>query len=790
VGKASRSDPLYAQRDQPVAIRVSDLLAAMTVDEKLAQLGSCWFHELQEDQVPSPVKLRAQLDNGIGQITRVGGGSTLAPTDVARAGNAIQRFLVEETRLGIPAILHEESCVGYMGLGGTIFPQMIGIASSWTPSLARSIAENIRRQLLAVGARQTLAPVLDVARDPRWGRTEETFGEDPLLVAQFGMALVDGLQGADPAAGVIATGKHFVGHSASSGGRNCAPAELGPRTLWDVYLAPFQAAIQEVGLRSIMNAYPALDGDLVGASHALLTDVLRGRLGFEGLVVSDYESISMIHTLFGVAPDLEAAAVIALRAGIDIELPTRVCYGEPLRAALAAGVADIEEVDAAVRRVLRAKFDLGLFENPYVDEAAVGSAFETPDQRHLALEAARQSIILLKNEMDLLPLQDPGTLAVIGPNADEPRHLLGDYSYPSMLELMRYAPLPRMVFFHDVDEDHLRAHAVKVPSVLDGIREAAGHRTRVIWAPGCGVSDNDRSGLDEAVAVARRADMVVLVLGDRSGLVPSCTSGETRDRVELGLPGVQEDLARAIVAVGKPVAAVLINGRPVGSPWLQENVPAILEAWLPGEEGARAIAEVLFGKVNPGGKLPVTVPRSAGQLPLHYSLKPTGARSHWYGDYVESPSSPLYPFGHGLSYTSFEYSDLQVSPEAAGSGEVIEVRLTVTNRGARAGDEVVQLYVHDEYASVPRPAKELKGFCRVSLAPGAGRRVVFRLPVDAMAFTNGSLDFVVEPGAIQLLVGSSSEDIRLEGRFEIVGADSAAVAKRIFGCPVDIEPVG
>jgi len=786
VGNASGTEPLYKNPEQPVSVRVQDLLDRMTVEEKLAQLTSRWFHELQERQAPSPTKLRALLADGIGQISRVGGSSTLPPAEVARAGNAVQRFLLQETRLGVPAILHEESCVGYMGLGGTIFPQMIGVASSWDPALAREMAVEIRRQLLAVGARQTLAPVLDVARDPRWGRTEETFGEDPWLVAQFGMAVVEGLQGKDPKTGLMATGKHFVGHSASIGGRNCAPADLGPRTLWDVYLAPFQAAIQQSRLRSIMNAYPELDGDLVAASRAVLTDLLRHELGFEGLVVSDYESISMIHDPYRVAPDVRAAAVLALRAGIDVELPTRACYGDPLRAALEAGEVSPDEVEAAVQRVLQAKFDLGLFEAPYVDEAAAVSTFETPAQRHLAREVARRSLVLLKNEAGVLPLRGPLAIAVIGPNADEPRHLLGDYSYPSMLELMRYAPMPRMVFLPEVDDDDMRLHSVRVPSVLEEIRALAGDRSRVAWARGCGVADPDRSGFERAVAAAGEADVVILVLGDRAGLVPSCTTGETRDRADLGLPGVQEDLARAVGAVGRPVVAVLVNGRPLATPWLHENVSAVLEAWLPGEEGATAIAEVLFGRANPGGKLPITVPRSVGQVPLNYNLKATGARSHWYGDYVETSSRPLYAFGHGLSYTRFEYDDLRLSPASAASGEVVEVSVTLANRGDMVGDEVVQLYVRDEFASVTRPVKELKGFCRVTVNSGEKCRVVFHLPVDALAFYNQSLDLVVEAGAIQVFVGSSSEDIRAEGRFQIVGEPITSVERRVFTCPVDV----
>ena len=786
MGKTTRTQPPYLSPVLRTSTRLEDLLARMTLDEKLAQLTSFWFHELQDGQDLSDEKARALLANGIGQVSRVGGSSTLTPLDVARAGNAVQRFLVNETRLGIPAILHEECCVGYMGLGGTAFPQMIGVASTWDPALVKEMATEIRRQLLAVGARQALAPVLDISRDPRWGRTEETFGEDPMLVAQFGVACIQGLQGDGLRSGVMATGKHFVGHSLSAGGLNCGPVQLGPRTLWDVWLMPFQAAIQEAGLRSIMNAYPELDGDLVAASRPILTDVLRGKLGFEGLVVSDYHAISMIHSFHRVARDPRIAAAKALRAGIDVELPTRACYGEPLRDALEAGEVSMEEVDLAVRRVLQAKFDLGLFENALVDEAVVLEVFETPKQRSLARVVARRSMILLKNEGGVLPLTKPRVVAVIGPNADQPRHLLGDYSYPAMLELMTYALVPRMAFVGEVDEDHVRANSIDVPSVLEGIRALAGANTKVLHAPGCRVADQDRSGFEEAVRVAGQADVVILVLGDKSGLVPSCTSGETRDRAELGLPGVQEELVKAIVAVGKPVIAVLINGRPLSIPWLQENVPAILEAWLPGEEGAEAIAEVLFGVTNPGGKLPITVPRSVGQVPLYYSHSPSGGRSHWYGDYVEMPSSPLYVFGHGLSYTSFEYSDLHISPEAAASGQRVGVSLSVTNTGEVAGDEVVQLYVCHEYASLPRPVKELKGFCRISLAPRESRKLTFHLLVDALAYYDEALELVVEAGEVKVFVGSSSADIRLAGQFELTGAAKTPVGQRVFACPVEV----
>ncbi|MGE5250095.1 MAG: glycoside hydrolase family 3 N-terminal domain-containing protein [Bacteroidota bacterium] len=766
-------------------LRVDSLLSRMTLDEKLAQIGSHWMYELQSGGRLDPLKMSDKLRDGIGQITRVAGASTLDPLAAARAGNQIQKFLVEETRLGIPAILHEESCSGAMILGGSIFPQIIGLASTFQPELAEQMSAAIRAQLMAVGARQTLAPVLDVSRDPRWGRTEETFGEDPTLVGHFGMAYIRGMQGEDLSRGVMATGKHFVGHSLSQGGQNCAPVHVGSRELHEVFLAPFQAAIRDAGLAAIMNAYPELDGEVVAASRHILTDLLRGELGFGGLVVSDYEAALMIHNFHRIAADLAAAGRLALQAGIDVELPTVVCYGEALKSALEAGDLSMETLDTAVRRHLEKKFELGLFESPYVDEGRIPEVFETPPQRELAREIARKSMVMLKNS-GLLPLPETiGTLAVIGPNAHDRRNQLGDYSYDAVVELMTFNA-PRGSDFVDVDQVRLAAHRPAVTTVLEGIQAVVPPGTRVLYARGCASLDTEMGGFEEAVRTAEQADVVVLVLGDHSGLVPACTCGETRDSADLHLPGVQEALARAVLATGKPVVVVLITGRPYAITWLDEQADAILEAWLPGEEGGRAVAEVLFGHANPGGRLPITFPRQVGQVPIFYNHKPSGMKSHWYIDYVSEKAAPLYPFGHGLSYTTFEYSDLLIGKQQAGPGETVDIALKVTNTGGVPGDEVVQLYIRDEYGSVPRPMKELKGYVRLELEPAECRMITFRLPVDQLAFYDAESDLVLEPGRILIMVGSSSADIRLSGEFEIVGAGRMPVADRVFVCPVEI----
>jgi beta-glucosidase len=759
----------------------------MTLDEKLAQLYSYWMRDFLDDsRTISTGKMEQMLAHGIGQITRVGGSSIFDPVSSARAANTLQRYLVTGTRLGIPAIIHEECCSGYMALGGTVFPQMLGLASTFQPELAEKMTIAIRTQMRAVGAHQGLAPVLDVARDARWGRVEETFGEDPTLVSQFGVAYVRGLQGKSlKDGGVMATGKHFVGHGMSQGGLNCAPVHMGKRELMDIYIGPFQAAIRDAGLHTIMNAYPELDGEVVAASRAILTDLLRGELGFDGLVVSDYDAILMIHNYHRVAADKSSAAALALRAGIDVELPSPACYREALKAAIENGKVPLDWVDTAVSRHLQKKWELGLFENPYVDEGRVLDVFETPDQRLLARRIASQSIVLLANN-GLLPLKKTiGTLAVIGPNADEGRTLMGAYSYAAQLEYI-LSILPKDSPLAGVDPASLDPHNVRIPTILDAIRAAA-PSANILFSRGCDNLDPDQSGFDEAIRVARAADVVILILGDRSGLSLNCTTGETRDSVDLRLPGVQSELAQAVMATGKPVVLVLVNGRPLAIPELAGKASAILETWLPGEEGGAAVADVLFGEVNPGGKLPITFPRHVGQVPIFYNQKPSGGKSNWYWNYVSVESGPLYPFGHGLSYTTFEYGDFSLSARQIEAGGVLDGSLNIKNTGKMTGDEVVQLYICDEYGCVPRPVKELKGFTRLTLQPGETRRLTFHLPVNQLAFYDEEMNLVVEAGTVRVMVGSSSADIRCEGLFEIVGKQKSLVKDRLFVCPVEIN---
>jgi len=741
-----------------VNFKVKALIEKMSIEEKIAQLGSIPASELLENGKFSREKARELIGRGIGQITRLAGGrgNPKDPAQIAALANEIQRFLVEETRLGIPAIIHEECLSGFMAYGATTFPQAIGLASTWNPDLVQSIAEVIRRQMRALGAHQGLAPVLDVVRDPRWGRTEETYGEDQYLVASMGVAYIRGLQGDDLSSGIIATPKHFVAHGFPEGGRNCAPVHVSPRELREVFLFPFEAAIRVAGAYSLMNAYHDIDGVPCAASRDLLTEILRFEWGFEGYVVSDYGSIKRLKTFHHVAADEKEAAVQALEAGVDVELPRVKCYGEPLFNAVKEGMVSEATINEAVSRILRAKFLLGLFDNPYVNVENVSGILDTRGDRTLALRAARESLVLLKNN-GVLPLRkDLDAIAVIGPNANTARGLLGDYSYTLHL--------------------NQKEDAIRIVSILEAIKSKVSPKTRVYFAKGCEIHESSKEGFKEAVEAASKSDVIIAVVGERSGIsrLPAVT-GEGRDRASLSLPGVQEELIEELCRVGKPLIMVLVNGRPLSIGRLIEKASAVIEAWFPGEEGGNAVADAIFGDYNPGGKLPITIPKDVGQIPIYYSRRPSSFKN-----YVFMDAQPLFPFGHGLSYTRFEYSSLEIEPEKVDPSGEVKVKFYVENVGEMRGDEVVQLYIHDPVASVTRPVKELKGFKRIALEPGEKRKVVFTLYMDQLAFYDRYMRLVVEPGTYEVMVGGSSEDIRLTGKFEVIRGKVLTRRQRFF----------
>ena len=782
---------LYRDSTQSIETRVHDLVARMTLDEKCAQLGSYWVFELLDNFAFSDGRAAKLLSAGIGQITRIGGASILRPNEAAELANTIQKYLLEQTRLGIPAIVHEECCSGLMTRGATLFPQAIGVAATWNPELTEQMATVIRTQMRAMGGHQGLAPLLDVTRDPRWGRTEETLGEDPYLVAKLGCAYIKGLQGDDLTTGVIATGKHFVGYGNSEGGMNWSPCLIPERQLREVFLFPFEAAVKEAGLASMMNSYSEIDGVPCCASQKLLRDILRTAWQFDGIVVSDYFAINMLYEYHKTAKDKQEAANQALRAGIDIELPSTDCYGAPLKQALAQGVISLADLDAVVQRILGMKFRLGLFEKPYVESDKAALVFETAAQRQLSYTIAAESIVLLKND-GLLPLNPAlASIAVIGPNAADWRNMIGDYAYPCHIETLEEMRKPGNNPFHMPIPDDLGdiSDALHIVTILDAVKTRVAPQTRIIFAKGCDVAGDSKAGFAEAIAAAQQAQVAIVVVGDKAGLTKGCTSGESRDMADLRLPGVQEDLIRAIQETGTPVVVVLVQGRPYALCWEQEHVGAILTAWLPAEEGGSAVADVLFGNVNPSGKLPISFPRSAGQIPVYYAHKPSGGRSHWTGDYVDSSAAPLYPFGHGLSYTTFQYDHLKIAPAAIPQGGRVVIECDVQNTGKREGAEVAQLYLHVKPANaiVTRPVKELKGFQRVRLQPGESKHLTFTIQAAQLAFYQEDLSYAVSPGEVEVLIGASAEDFRLKGAFTISGAAPQLVTKKVFFSAVTVS---
>jgi beta-glucosidase len=749
--------------------RAADLVGRMMLEEKLAQVGSVWAFQLLRDGRVDPDRMASLLGHGLGELTRLAGSTNLSAAEVARASNEIQQYLVEQTRLGIPTIVHEETLHGLVARDATVFQQSIGAAATFDSDLVRDVASVIRRRMLSTGARHSLAPVLDVARDPRWGRIEETYGEDPYLATAMGVAYIRAIQGDATSSPILATGKHLVGHGLAEGGLNMAPAHAGWRELRDEQLLPFEAAIRDAALGSVMPAYCDVDGLPCHASRALLEDILRGEWGFDGIVASDYMGIEQLSDHHLLTADLGEAAGLALAAGVDVELPRSVAYAEPLAASIGEGRVDVRLLDAAVTRVLMAKLRLGLFEQPYVDvPSPIELAAIEADERRLARRLVARSVVLLEND-GVLPLGPaPGRIAVIGPIADSARDLLGDYSHVLHMETLLEIR-SRAVFgiqageAMTVDDDVAGRR-----TIIDALRDRYGERVR--HARGTGLRDGSDEELAAAVDVARGSDVAIVVVGERSGLGEDSTTGEFRDRRGLGLLGRQQELLEAVVATGTPVVLVVVSGRPLALEWAARHCAAIVLAWVPGHLGPDGLADVLSGDVAPGGKLPVSLPRDVGQVPLHYRHHPSGGRSNPRGDYVDGPAGPLWPFGFGRSYTSFEVSDLKLSTGSMSTSDgYVDIDVDVANTGFIAGDEVVQLYVRDESAQVARPVRELAGFRRVPLAPGERRTVSFRLHAEQVAYTGADYRRIVEPGWLALSVGTSSADLPLTGRLELAG---------------------
>ncbi|MGY6651568.1 beta-xylosidase/alpha-l-arabinosidase [Amycolatopsis sp. TRM77291] len=719
------------------ADRVRALMVRMTLREKVAQLYGVWvgidsggeMAPHQHDFAEVALDWGELVRHGIGQLTRVYGTRPVDPVTGAHSLARSQREIVANGRFGIPALVHEETLTGLAAWQATVYPSPLCWGASFDPDLVYRMGARIGGTMRRLGVHQGLAPVLDVARDLRWGRVEETIGEDPHLVGMIGSAYVAGLE----SAGVIATLKHFAGYSASRAGRNLAPVSVGPRELADVLLPPFEMALR-AGARSVMNAYVDNDGVPAAADKALLTDLLRDTYGFSGTVVADYFSVAFLHKLHGVAADRGDAAGQALAAGIDVELPTVDCYGEPLLAAVEEGAVGTAVVDRALERVLRQKCELGLLDEDWVPEVPDEIDLDDPESRALAREIAERSIVLLRND-GVLPLSPRHKVAVVGPRADDPGAMLGCYSFPMHVGVHH----PEVPF------------GVSVPTVLD----ALGEYHEVTYALGCPVLGGEDADIAEAVAAAEDAEVCVAVLGDRAGLFGGGTSGEGCDVPDLKLPGRQEELLEALLGTGTPVVLVLLSGRPYELSRQAGRLAAIVCGFYPGEEGAVALAGVLSGRINPSGRLPVGFPGENASQPSTYLTAPLGRRS----EVSTVDPTPLFPFGHGLSYGAVSWDDVSVADPAWPTDGRCRVRVTLSNTGDRTTTEVVQIYLHDPVAEVARPVQQLIAAKRVEVAPGATEVVEIGLHADLTSYTGRAGTRLVEPGDVELRVGTSSARI-------------------------------
>lgn len=747
---------IYKDGSAPVEARVDDLLARMTLEEKIAQITTVWENKVRifdANLQLDPSKLSSTFPNGLGHFARPSDAKGAVsprvvkgrdPRQTVALVNALQKWAMTQTRLGIPILFHEEGLHGYAAVGATSFPQSIAMASSFDPDMVRAVNGVIAREIRSRGVSLVLSPVVDIARDPRWGRIEETFGEDPYLVGEMGVAAVEGLQGMGRSrtlgpGKVFATLKHLTGHGQPESGTNVGPAPISQRELRENFFPPFEQVVKRTGIEAVMASYNEIDGVPSHANRWLLEDILRREWGFAGAVVSDYSAIDQLMSLHHIAPDLEGAAIRALDAGVDADLPEGLSYATLTKAVREGRVAQAT-VDRAVRRMLELKFRAGLFENPYADAAKSVAITNNAEARALALKAAQRSVILLKND-GALPLKAQGTIGVFGPSAAVAR--LGGY----------YGQPPHTV------------------SILDGIRAKVGARAKILFAQGVKITENDdwwedkvkladpaanRALIAQAVDAAKGVDHIVLTLGDtEQSSREGWASNHLGDRSSLDLPGEQQALFDALKALGKPITVVLINGRPASTVKIAAEANALVEGWYLGEQGGNAMADILFGDVNPGGKLPVTVPRSVGQLPVFYNYKPSAHRG-----YLFDKNAPLYPFGFGLSYTTFDLSPPRLSSATMGPGGTATVSVDVRNSGAREGDEVVQLYVRDKVSSVTRPVRELKGFQRVTLKPGESRTVTFTVGPEALQMWNDHMERVVEPGAFEIMTGSNSVDLK------------------------------
>jgi len=816
--------------------RVEDLISQMTIEEKVAQLSCILPTMLLGDTIPDPDLCAKYMANGLGRITQFGSTAWDSPLEITKLANGIQAWIAENTRLKIPVLFQIEATNGLLAVDATIFPSPINMANTWDPELVYEAACAVRYQMRAIGARKALSPVFDLAQDSRWGRIDETYGEDPYLSATIGGAYVHGIQTDNIKEGAAACGKHFLGYSRTQGGLNKAEVNLSDRDIYEYFAFPFEAAIHEYDLKSIMCTYSSINGVPASINKGIMRKLLREKMGFNGVLLCDGGSIEMVQTFQHTSETLLEAGILVIEAGLDADTPvTEAFSGFPQ--AIRQGRLDIQLVNEAVNRNLTLKFELGLFENPFVDESSINCAFSESEKGNstLALKLAEESIVLLKNENSLLPIKnDHRKIALIGPHMDSIRSCFPGFSMPSALEMYK-------VIFEDLqsdltmggiadaeikvqeekreeqakgfgnfvdsfktlankmdgfDPDAFTREHYGVISLREAIMAEGLEDTEFFYAAGCNINDNDRNGFEEAVQAAEKSDLVILSLGDGSGWTEG-TAGEGHDSTSLQLPGIQNELLQAVHKTGTPIVLIIFGARPHAINWAVKHIPVIIDAWYPGQRAQTAIARTLFGKNNPSGHLSLTIPRSVGQVPIYYNHRIGSGyynpftqeilkRSAPFNGYYNEEATPLFPFGYGLSYTSFKYTNFQISPIQPKIDQKVKISCKVKNKGQYNGSEVVQLYTFDREAHVTRPVKRLMGFARVHILKGEMKTITFTVDISQLAFLDMDMNLVIEPGNIDVMIGSNSEDIRLSGSFEIMGNKKVLQRRNKFFTEVEI----
>lgn len=807
---------LYKDPKQPIPDRVEDLLSRMTLEEKAAQLCGDLAGSFIVDGKVSLEKLREKFPDGHGRFTQFSIVGLVDPRQIAEIANTVQDYFLKETRLGIPVALQTENLCGYPAAKGTLFPAQINMGCTWKPELAEEMASVIGQESRSVGLTSAMSPVIDVSRDPRWGRTYETYGEDPYVISQFGIHYIRGMQ----KQGVSCIAKHFLGYAETQGGLNTAAARINDRELYEVFATPFEAADKEAHVGAMMANYGEIDGMPVITNKHIARDLLRDKMGFQGILTSDGAAVLKLFNCYKQAQTYKECGLLAKKGGCDTEIPVGNAFRQ-LPDYVRSGELDEALLDESVRRVLTVKFETGLFENPYCDVSKLEEAMNSPEKNALSRKIAQDSLVLLKND-GTLPLKPGKKVAVIGPHADSLRYPVSGYTYPAYIEMIMAGASGEQTGFNGMADEAARndgknadpfsamfnifsgedkAKLSDMNTVLrqmgaTSLREELAGRTEITYAKGCDIIGMSTEGFDEAVKAAREADVVVMALGGNSGWV-NVTGGEGKDRQTLELPGVQEQLLEAVTAAGKPVAVVLYGPGVFSVNWADQHCGAILQAFMPGQFAAKAVTDVLYGDVNPGGKLTMSIPRGVGQIPIFYYHKNgSGYRSGgdgqaanaiFSGGYVDGPSDPLYCFGHGLSYTQFRVSDLKLASLEVPTDGQIEAEVMVANTGDVTGDETVQLYTSFFGAHVTRPNIQLAGFRRLTLAPGEKKRVKFHLNTAQLGYYNEDMEFVVEPGKLTVSAGTSSNNLPLKQVVTLTGKKTNVMGRRAYTCPVEVE---